>query len=269
MNEPERLSEVLSEAVRYFAEHGYDSEDALNYWLHRIRLAILERGSKPPTDMAQAALQAVYNKAVRGGLKRYHPELPPYAIQTIAPNLRPILQSRILASADLIKLNREQAVETTLRRFSGWATSQPMGGGPVDKLKTRQHIGKRLQQASYEERRMLIDQGHKLIASINQTVAEGNGAIAMQWHSHWRDPSYDYRPDHKERDERIYLVRGSWAQEKGFLKPGEYLDDITRPAQEPYCRCFGTWLYSLTRLPESMLTEKGKKVMEQTRIKVA
>lgn len=265
------LSEVLAEAVRHFSTHGYTEPSELDSWMAHIRAALMdsEAKKKPPTQMAEAALRAVYAKTIRGAAK-YHKGIERYTIENVAPRLRPLLSARIMASADLIKLNREQALETTLRRFAGWASSQPPGGSPEGIAEARKHIGKRLQQASYEERRMLIDQGHKLIAAVNQTVAEGSGAIAAQWH-HVHQANYDARPEHVARDDRIYLIRDSWAHSEGLVKPGKYgyTDEITQPAYEPYCRCYYTYMYSLSRLPDDMLTEKGRKVMEQTRLKVA
>ena len=264
------LPEVLAEAVRHFSTHGYTEASDLDYWMAHIRAALLEREAKkkPPTQMAEAALKGVYAKTLRGAAK-YHKGVERYTIESVAPRLRPLLTARIMASADLIKLNREQALETTLHRFAGWASSQPPGGGP-GAGEARKHIGKRLQQATYEERRMLIDQGHKLVAAVNQTVAEGSGAIAAQWH-HVHQANYDARPAHVARDDKVFLIRDSWAHSEGLVKPNKngYTDQIEGAAELPFCRCFYTYLYSLSRLPDDMLTEKGRKVMEQTRLKVA
>jgi hypothetical protein len=98
-------------------------------------------------------------------------------------------------------------------------------------------------------------------------VARGNGAIAGIWHSHWRRPGYDYREDHKERDERVYLIRGSWAHEQGLVKPGKvgYLDDITQPGQEPFCSCYVQYISALSKLPDEMLTKSGQQFLTKAR----
>ncbi|WP_249206361.1 hypothetical protein [Burkholderia multivorans] len=186
-----------------------------------------------------------------------------------ARRLRPELDKRVRASVDLIKLNRERAVEQMLQRFAGWTSSIPDGGSrAIEKPEVREDIAKSVRQLRYEERRVSIDQGHKLMSSINAVIAEQTQAIAMMWRSHWRQAGYDYRPDHKERDKRFYVVRGSWALQQGLITKGDgYLDEITQPAEEPFCRCYGVYVNNLRDLPPEMLTEKGRRALEETRIK--
>ena len=170
-----------------------------------------------------------------------------------------------MASAQLIKLNRQQSIAKTLQRFSGWATSIPAGGSKaVDKPEVRDDLKKALRSLPYEERRVAIDQGHKLVATINDLVAVEGGAIAGEWHSNFRQPGYDARPDHKERDGGVYLIRGNWASAQGLVKPGPagWSDSITQPAEEPFCRCQFHYIYSLRRLPEGMLTAKGRAALQ-------
>ncbi|MDE2104586.1 MAG: hypothetical protein KGL39_45545 [Patescibacteria group bacterium] len=259
----DRLSKTLAAAIRHFEEHGYTDAANLAYWMQRIRAEI--KPGKPASKMVQASLGAAYRKALKVAPK-YHAGVSAFTIANVEPRLRTLLQARIMASADLITLNREQAVEVTMRRFAGWATSQPPGGGPVELREVKTHIGKRLQQSTYEERRMLIDQGHKLAAAVNQTIAEGGGAIAAIWH-HVHESNYDARPEHVARDGKVYLMRDSWAHQKGLVKPGTYgyTDEITQPAYEPYCRCRYVYLYALSRLPDDMLTVKGRELLEQTK----
>ncbi len=108
----------------------------------------------------------------------------------------------------------------------------------------------------------MIDQGHKFVSALNDIVAVEGGAIAGKWRSHWKQAGYDYRPDHKERDEKYYAIRGNWALEKGLMNKGEgYTDDITQPGQEIFCRCAYVYIYSLQKLPEDMLTKKGKELL--------
>ena len=120
----------------------------------------------------------------------------------------------------------------------------------------------------FEQRRVIIDQTHKLIDNINNIVAVDNGAIAGEWHSHWKQPNYHYREEHKERADKVYLIRNNWASEKGLIKPiNGYTDEITRPGEEVYCRCNYVYLYNLRQLPEDMLTQKGKAELQSSKIK--
>jgi hypothetical protein len=154
--------------------------------------------------------------------------------------------------------------------LSGWATSIPVGGSEVvDKRDVKSHIAEPVQKVRYQDRLRMNDQGHKLVSAVNAVIAQQTGAIAAKWRSHFRAPGYDSRPDHAERDGKIYLIRGSWAHEQGLVKagPAGYTDEITEPAQEVNCRCFYTFLGALRDLPPEMLTERGRKLLEETRLK--
>ena len=68
------------------------------------------------------------------------------------------------------------------------------------------------------------------------------------------------------KDGRVLLVRrsaeGDHAGEWGI--PGGKVE----PAEEPFCRCFGSYIYSVRKLPEDMVTEKGREAMEAARARV-
>ena len=267
----ESLYEVVTAAVRELSDTGFVSAERLAYWQARIKEAA-ERSMTSQADMERMlheALAQVYRRMVeKGGAAKYHGGVDKFTIDKLSPRLRTELQRRILAAADLIKLNREEAIQKTLRRFSGWATSIPAGGSEtVERTEEKQHIRKALSSLPFAERRVIIDQGHKLAASINDVIAKDGGAIAVVWNSRWRQPGYNYREDHKERDRNIYLLRDSWARTAGLVKPGEAgcYEDITAFAEEPFCRCFGTWLYHLRQLPDEMLTAKGRAELERAK----
>jgi hypothetical protein len=263
--------DVLTAAVADIAEHGYRSGAQVEYWLQRIREAA-ERAMTPQHTMEQMlrdALTAAYRRLIdRGDIARLAPGVARFTVDRLRPQLRAELDRRILAAADLIKLNRRRSIETTLQRFQGWSTSIPYGGSEVvAKGETKTGIRKALARLPFEERRVIIDQGAKLRASISEIVATDGGAIAGIWHSHWRQRGYNFREDHKERDEQVYAVRGSWAAERGLMKASAvgYTDAITRPAEEPFCRCFYQWVFALRDLPEDMLTAKGREALEAAR----
>ena len=254
--------EVITAAVRDISDNGYDPI-RVDGWLRQIQQAA-ERDMVSPEVLdrtLRASLEGLYKRYVeRGALLQYSPGVSRFTLDKIKPQLRAELDRRIMASAQLIKMNREEAIQKTLRRFAGWSTSIPQGGSDVvEKNEVKSDIKKSLKQLPFEERRVLIDQGHKFTAAISETLASDGGAIAAVWHSNWRQRNYNYRKDHKERDLKVYAVRGNWAQKKGLMRAGPdgYTDEITKPAEEPFCRCHYQWLYHLRELPEDMLTEKG------------
>ncbi|PRH37756.1 hypothetical protein [Burkholderia gladioli] len=264
--------DVLTEAIQDIAEHGYDDPGRLQEWLRRLRFAAM---ADIPTDSElrsrmQQAMDAVFHRTLsKTSTLRYHPGVPRFTIERISPSLRPELDRRVRASVDLIKLNRDRAIEQSLQRLAGWVSSVPAGGSRVvERAEVKEQIAKPIRQIKYEERRVSIDQGHKLVSSINAVIADQTQAIAMMWRSHWRQSGYDYRPDHKERDKLFYALRGSWAMQQGLINKGAgYLDEITQPAEEPFCRCYGVYVNNLRDLPPEMLTEKGRRALEETRLR--
>lgn len=264
---------VVSEALRDFRIHGYDSADRLERWLDALRRAALRRmafGQDP--DIVEGAIRRAFDRAVehRGAL-RAHPGVGRFTLDRVRLDLRAELDRRLAASANLIKLNRQQAIDKTLQRFSGWATSIPPGGSADPGIAEEGRIvRKALAQLPFEERRVAIDQGHKLVASVNRIIAEGGGAIAGIWRSK-RQAGYKNRPDHLERDGKVYLMRDSWAVERGYVKPGPagWMDSITQPAEEPFCSCSYVFVYSLRDFPDEMLTEKGRAALADVRGKMA
>lgn len=263
--------EVLTAAVNDMATFGFDSLERVTYWQARLREA-MEASLPSPIEQERQlreALAAVYVRMVdRGQIARFHPGVGRFTLERLRPHLRAELDRRIMAAANLIRLNRAAAIDQTLRRFSGWSTSLPKGQiKTVAKREEKAALRKSLSSLPFETRRVLIDQGHKLTSSINAVVARDGGALAAVWHSHWRQAGYDYRPDHRERDGQVYLVRGCWANREGLVVPGAagYSDEVTQPAEEPFCRCYFQYLYNLRQMPTDMLTKKGHAELERAR----
>lgn len=264
--------EVLTAAIADMTEHGYDSAERVAFWIARIREAAAAEAT-PEHILAQTlneSMRGIYRRLVeQGRLIDMHPGVSRFTIERVKPELRAELDRRILASANLIKLNRSQAIEKTLQRFSGWSTSIPAGGTrTADRVKVKTDIRKSLAQLPYAERRVLIDQGHKLTSALSETLARSNNAIAARWHSHFRQAGYDYREDHRELDSRIFAVRGNWAIDKGLMKVGSagYTDQAVQPAELPFCRCYYEYLYALRALPDDMLTVRGREALKETRV---
>lgn len=268
------FTRTVREAVKFFLRNGYTSRQELEQWQAIIRQAAESETDDDYMSMVSDRLRKTYDLQVsKAGALERHKGLSRFTLNYMEPKLRSELDRRILASADLIKLNRTAAINKTVQRFSGWATSIPVqdyvGGGLSPSSRSGvnyncDHIQKSAQQVDYEARRVMIDQSHKLIANIDNIIATSNNAIAAEWHSHWRQAGYDYREDHKERDKLAYLIRGNWAQKNGYVKagPAGYLDEITQPGEEVFCRCYVTYLYNLRSIPEDMLTQKGRKFLE-------
>ena len=268
------FTRTVREAVKFFLRNGYTSRQELEQWQSIIRQAAESETDDDYMGMVSERLRKTYDLQVsKAGALERHKGLSRFTLNYMEPKLRSELDRRILASADLIKLNRTAAINKTVQRFSGWATNIPVqdyvGGGLSPSSRSGvnyncDHIQKSAQQVDYEARRVMIDQSHKLIANIDNIIATSNNAIAAEWHSHWRQAGYDYREDHKERDKQVYLIRGNWAQKNGYVKagPAGYLDAITQPGEEVFCRCYVTYLYNLRSIPEDMLTQKGRKFLE-------
>lgn len=258
------FADILREAIADFEQHGFDSEERLEHWRSELQ-QVAQGHTAITTEHLKRTLTAIYNKDVtQGGLLRSH-GISKWKLQQLSPRLRNELDRKIMAASSLIKLNREQMIATTLRRFSGWATSIPEGGtrfyasGDGSIRDVNNGIKKALKALPFEERRVMIDQAAKFKASLSNIVAIDGGAIAGVWRSHFRAVGYNARPDHVARDGKIYVIRDNWAMEKGLMKLGgrEYTDQITMPAEEVYCQCRYKYLYNLRDLPDDMLTEKG------------
>lgn len=271
MARSETFFDVLTAALQDMMEHGYDGPERLLRWQKLIADAVdRHMGSAYQAEQElREALAAVYRKFVDNGrVLDWHPGVARFTIEKLRPQMRVELDKRILASADLIRLNRERAKAQTLQRFSGWATSIPAGGTTdVNRRVEKVRLRKALKSLPFETRRCLTDQGHKLTASISEVVARDQQAIAVVWHSRWRQPGYDYREDHRDRDELVYMLKENWALERGLVKPGPagYYEDVTAVAQEVSCRCYAQWLYSLRSLPADMLTVKGAAELKRAR----
>ena len=212
-------------------------------------------------------LIAIFERLVdRDGILKFVPEVSRYTKAMLRPQQRAELDRRILAAVDLIKLDRRNAVQVTLDRFSGWATSIPPGGDTtIDKVETRQAIGKSVARERYQRRLVNNDQGLKLVSNIAEITALNSGAIAGIWNDHGEhDRSYNARKEHMKRSGLIFVVRDSWAHEQGLIKSVHgYTDEITKPAVEINCRCWYQWIASPRRLPDVYLTRKGQEWLAQ------
>ena len=226
--------------------------DELVRWLNRLRDAL--RGDMPTDEMIRAMvsryMQGRY-RTITKSINVRHALPRRIGPEAIAAEFRPYLAERIKAAAELIKLNRDEEIERQTRRFAGWATGASLSKqskDDFDDLKKSTH--KALKSMTYVRRRVCIDQGHKLMAAIDDTIAQQYGALAREWRHIIPHAGYDSRKEHLARDHKIYAVRGA----KG-VKPDKngYVDELDdQPGELPYCSCFYRSIYNPADLPEDM-----------------
>lgn len=103
-----------------------------------------------------------------------------------------------------------------------------------------------------------IDEAKRVITTADYLYAKENNAIAATWHC-----SRHFCDKHKERDNGIFLIRGSWALKKKLLKPSAfgYLDEIPLPT----CGCHLSYIYNLSSLPNDITTSNYIKIKEKTK----
>jgi hypothetical protein len=267
--------ETVTAAIKDFEENGFDSVERLTYWTDRIRRAAAESLTPEHVleDTLKKTLSGIYRRMIDDGqILKTHIGISRFTVDRLKPKLRTELDRRMMVSRSLIKLNREAMIEKTTQRFSGWASSVPVGGSRAVEVKdVKENIRKALTSLPFEERRCVIDQSAKFVSSLNDIMATDGGAIAGRWHSQWRRPGYQYRKDHKERDQKVYAIRGNWAIDKGLMKAGPdgYTDQITKPAEEVFCSCSYQFLYNIRDLPDGMVTAKGRESLAAARAKIA
>jgi hypothetical protein len=266
---------VVNEAIADFLEHGFDSQARLDKWLDLIaraaRMALIPQAQL--VKVLQDTLGQAYQRTVSDArLMKVHEGISRFTIAQVKPELRAELQRRILASANLITLNRDASIARTLQRFAGWASSVPPGGTAVaDRRAIKKTVRKGIAGLPFEERRVIIDQSMKLVAAVNDIIATDGGAIAGQWHHIRSFPGYTPRPEHVARDGKYFLLRGSWAHKDGLVKPDRsngFIDDVERVGELPYCSCSMRFVYALQDLPREMLTSKGKESLLEAKSKL-
>lgn len=274
------FTKVLNAALDDLALYGYDSADRVAMWVMKLRQAA-EKVLTPDEQldrMMKQFLDALYRRNVeKGGILTYHPGVGTFTIERMRPELKGELERRKAASIALIKLNRDQEMSAMERRFAGWATSIPKGGtADPKKAEQREVVRKAISGLPFRERRVLIDQGQKMISAINGTIAKGGGAIAAVWHSHYHQANYDYRELHKEYDiasrKLPFVVRNNWAMTKGLMKlnGSMYTDQIVQPGEDVFCRCQYVYIYDLQKLvPFGMVTALGLRELDRVNKELA
>jgi hypothetical protein len=117
-------------------------------------------------------------------------------------------------------------------------------GGTKDKSTRRKvtEIKRELRHLTKWTQLFYIYKASSLSAEIEFLFVLEGCPIAAIWHYSQLDEQGEYQKtyNHKERDGRVYAVRGNWAIDKGLMKaePNGYLDETSRPKQEIGCMCW-------------------------------
>ena len=141
--------------------------DQVALWEGRLRKAA-EATLKPEREideMNRAGLAQIYERLVeKGRIAEFHPGVARFTVDNLKPQLRTLLDQRIMMSANLIKRHRKTAIDATLQRFAGWASSVPPGGtsqGQKAKLKMKSELEGRSQSLPFETDVASLTNQHK------------------------------------------------------------------------------------------------------------
>jgi len=251
------LRRLLKEFESRFT--GNADVDRFSEFLPQLRGAL--SSAYPSDTKIYSEVARLLSVKFRRGLKtldkRHRLKVMRFGPQIIAERYRPMLGDRIRASAELIKLNRDQEIERQLRRFAGWATgSMPSQDKRSDKGELSKGVTKSLQRETFERRRVCTDQGHKLLAAVDDMIAMEYGAIAKKWRHIIPRASYQSRKEHLERDGKVYAVKGNAMLKARKMKKGgrPYAEDLEdQPGGPVYCSCWWEAIYDIDDLPTDML----------------
>jgi len=259
------LQDLLREMIADVSAKGYVSEAQMEGWTDRIRAATEAALGRPAEarEETRDRLRLLFDRFLTRGVFRRVDGINRFDVSMLAPTLRAELDRRVFAAADLIVVDRDEAVRRTVNRVRGWISSVPPGGTDVlSKVDLRAKLSKGVADHKYHKRFVDTDQGHKLIANVAELVAVGSGAIGGVWHDHGEhDKSYDARKEHLVRSGEFFLIRGSWADEQGLIShrgPIRFYDEVDPVGMKPNCRCWLRYVTSPRRLPPEALTSKGR-----------
>jgi hypothetical protein len=161
---------------------------------------------------------------------------------------------------------RQRELLDVLNTFEQWARSIPLGGTKEKSFRDEARSVRQILKAfSKWDKYYFYAKRSNFSNEINRIIAESNGAIAALWHF------YDCeKPMHKERDKKVYLIRGNWAIEKGFIDDHEakFTDDLPLPGNDG-CMCSYCYLSHVGDLPAELLTPKGKNAKKEIEHKFA
>lgn len=107
-------------------------------------------------------------------------------------------------------------------------------------------------------------------SAISNELSINSDAIGAQWNYNVQDEQMDYPNfEHVNYDKKVYIIRGCWADRKGFFSPDvTYLDEVSSKFLDLGCSCFLTFLYNIGDIPDSLLSETGRQKYAEVRQKI-
>ena len=120
--------------------------------------------------------------------------------------------------------------------------------------------------------------GFEALKKISIEEGKQSGAIAAKWDAQvhhviqemqaWADEMCCQVPGHNERDGTLYAIKGNWALQKGLMTEGTGVVDLDGKSlfEDEECICCFRYEQALRSLPYSMLTEKGKQTLLESRL---
>lgn len=219
----------------------------------------LDRLPKKP-DIAVPLRKKFQSQVDNGNINKRH-DLAPYVIAALYYLLRDERDNRILSTKRLVDMRRNEVKDTVMRRFVGWASSIPVTRKITNKQEIVNFISGPIRELPKHEKTIVDDQSRKMVSNMDAIVAREAKAIGYYWHSQFRTPGYNYRPEHKhlDLDGKFIIFKDSWAYKDGYVKRGNeiFQDDIEQPGELPNCKCVAKYVYTLNAIPPDCLTIKG------------
>lgn len=240
------------QTVADLVERALRGED-VEWLLGQLGIAFDRLPSKNPSSL----LRSKFKTQTETALYKRH-KIAPYIIAPLYDLLRDERDQRIQSSTILTEMRRDEARNTSMRRFAGWASSTPT---KLNKREVINFIVKPVKELPKHEKDIIQDQSRKMVSNMDQIVASSAGAIGYYWHSMFRMPNYNYRIEHKHNDVHgiFVILKDSWAYKQGLVKKGNQIfqSEIEKPGELPNCKCSARYVYDMSDIPKDCLTIKG------------
>lgn len=288
MTDVRETVQTVGEILTAFQKSGPSSPDHLKE--AKMTISKLARSIAVSADEATASYERVsrefLDKVIRAkgmptriisGDPESQPDIVSSSGKQVALNfdaLLPSIQKRFEWCVANYKSEATAYLDERIREFDAMVQQflerVPMGGTKAKDTKSRiTEIKKELRPLAKWDRLFYVHKASSFPAEVQFLFSLEGNPIAAIWHYNAGDEQTDYPKiyDHKHRDGLVYAVRGNWAIAKGLTNAGlnGYLDEISRPSQEVGCMCHLQWLYSISRLPTNMVTEKGFSELKRVR----